>query len=454
MHPGNSLGPVVGSIRISTQSSEHLLLGLWLVGTCALLLRLMIGHLRLLRQARRPSARMRALLASQLDTATLNRIRTHAMGPAVLFAWPCMILIPTDFAPRFNPQQRALVLAHEQTHLRRADPLWRLLAELARAALWFHPLVWLALPRFRLDQELACDAATLSGNHRSRLDYARTLMGDLSTPRTPLLTSWINPRQLKERLIMIKSGHVHSRRRHFGYGLIMADIAATTLLVGAALSTPELAHAETAQGSPPVISVNINQHGTYWNGNKVDSLSLQHRSVVAARINPEIPVLLTAGTKVPDDQASDMASTLRQSGLKDVDIRRINTTALAEISPDEDSLMQYRAQRGPRYPASTVHDKQQGTVVVHVHFAADGTALGAVAQPTEASTELIKASLSAILSWRTEAGENLWKRIPVQYELRGLDKLPDLQASQDGEKAQMAAGGDRIGAAPGDSMIN
>lgn len=74
--------------------------------------------------------------------------------------------------------------------------------------------------------------------------------------------------------------------------------------------------------------------------------------------------------------------------------------------------------------------------------------------PTEASADLVKASLAATLSWRADAGRNSWKRIPVKYELRGLEKFPGLHSSQDWRGDQMVPGGGSAKAAPKDSTIN
>lgn len=156
-------------------------------------------------------------------------VRMHTAGPAVLWLGHTRLLLPSDFLQRFDAEQRRLVLRHEQTHLRRGDPFWRLLAETTRIVLWFHPLVWLALPRFRLDQELACDEAVLRRAPASRVRYAKALFhGATCTPMPTVLTSWLDEPQLKERLTMIHTHHHGTLRRRFGY------LALTALLGGGA----------------------------------------------------------------------------------------------------------------------------------------------------------------------------------------------------------------------------
>jgi len=75
------------------------------------------------------------------------------------------VLNPVIFVPsswrEWPEESRRVVLEHELAHHRRRDPLWRLLAEMACAVHWYHPLVrWMAR-RFIIQCEYACDAMVL-----------------------------------------------------------------------------------------------------------------------------------------------------------------------------------------------------------------------------------------------------------------------------------------------------
>ena len=147
----------------------------------------------------------------------VRRLRLHPQGPAVLWSWRSLILLPADLVTRFGAEQRALVLAHEQAHLARHDPLWSTLAEIAAALLWFHPLAWLALPRFRLDQELACDERVLRQRTHAAGSYARALLIGTGMDASPVLIPWLAEPQLKERLMMIRRERTSTPRRLAGY---------------------------------------------------------------------------------------------------------------------------------------------------------------------------------------------------------------------------------------------
>jgi len=69
--------------------------------------------------------------------------------------------LPTDFAKRFNRVQQEAMLAHELAHLVARDPFWHLLADLAVAVLWWHPLAWWMRRRLHEASELAADEASL-----------------------------------------------------------------------------------------------------------------------------------------------------------------------------------------------------------------------------------------------------------------------------------------------------
>jgi beta-lactamase regulating signal transducer with metallopeptidase domain len=57
----------------------------------------------------------------------------------VLYARRALLLLPADFLPRFGADERALILRHEQTHVRRCDPLWSLLADVMVAPFLVSP---------------------------------------------------------------------------------------------------------------------------------------------------------------------------------------------------------------------------------------------------------------------------------------------------------------------------
>lgn len=83
------------------------------------------------------------------------------------------IVLPITWADR----DLDLVLLHEQTHIRRGDNLWRMLAFVIVALHWFNPVAWIFLKLLLTDLELACDEGVLvklGPDHRK--EYALSLL--------------------------------------------------------------------------------------------------------------------------------------------------------------------------------------------------------------------------------------------------------------------------------------
>ena len=96
---------------------------------------------------------------------------TSVMRKGGITVWECDripspfvlgILRPRIYIPfRMGEQEQAYILAHEQYHVRRLDPLWKLIAFLLLAVYWWNPLVWIAFFYMIRDMEMSCDEAVI-----------------------------------------------------------------------------------------------------------------------------------------------------------------------------------------------------------------------------------------------------------------------------------------------------
>lgn len=94
-------------------------------------------------------------------------------SPAVYGIFKPKIILPSSFEFVDN----SYILKHENTHIRRKDNLWRILAFLVAAVHWFNPLSWLFLKLFLTDLELACDESAIAEyNEKQRKEYAKALV--------------------------------------------------------------------------------------------------------------------------------------------------------------------------------------------------------------------------------------------------------------------------------------
>lgn len=88
------------------------------------------------------------------------------------------IVRPNIYLPSGTPEQdKAFLLAHEKHHIRRLDPVWKLLGYGALCLHWFNPLVWLSFCLAGKDMEMSCDEAVLKTlGETIRADYAQALL--------------------------------------------------------------------------------------------------------------------------------------------------------------------------------------------------------------------------------------------------------------------------------------
>ena len=246
----------------------HGLVAVWLLGVAFGLLRLAFHYFKLLRGLRAPPAAWSYMLPEAAPNLDARRVRVHGAGPAVLWALPrALILLPGDFAERFdNATTRGLVLRHELTHARRGDAWWTLVMEIASVLLWFHPLAWVARPRFRLDQELACDATSLRELPERKATYAQALLDSVAAQPLPALIPWLAEPQLKERLAMIARIPPGALRRRAGFVAIAALLAGGLYAVGGQTPVQAATQGQSSSTQPSVDITSKNHNPPVYPG--------------------------------------------------------------------------------------------------------------------------------------------------------------------------------------------
>lgn len=124
--------------------------------------------------------------------------------------------------------------------------------EIASALLWFHPLAWLARSRFRLDQELACDAASLRNLPQRTASYARALLDSVAVRPAHALIPWLAEPQLKERIAMMMRIPPNTSRRRAGFIAIASVLACGIYLAAGQIPVQATTPASAASTSPSV----------------------------------------------------------------------------------------------------------------------------------------------------------------------------------------------------------
>jgi TonB family protein len=156
------------------------------------------------------------------------------LGPAVLGILRPRIVVPADFIQRFSEEQRALIIAHERSHLRRGDVPANALATALRCLYWFNPLIHYAASRLRHDHELASDAEVVQRYPKARRRYADTLLNvQLAVPGLPVGCLWQSSHPLKERILMLSTVRTTPLRRRAGAVLVGALVLSLATLAWA-----------------------------------------------------------------------------------------------------------------------------------------------------------------------------------------------------------------------------
>jgi beta-lactamase regulating signal transducer with metallopeptidase domain len=160
----------------------------WGVGAAFSLSRLAFGMWRVARCARRGTRLDEAGIARAAAKLGLRSpVRVVLSGEVKVpitagFQQP-VIVLPAA-AAGWCSERLELVLLHELAHVKRRDCLAMMVAEIAVASWWFHPLAWLARRNLRRNAEQAADDLVLSTGARPSV-YAGHLLSIVRSLREP-----------------------------------------------------------------------------------------------------------------------------------------------------------------------------------------------------------------------------------------------------------------------------
>src|SRR5688572_6410188 len=101
-------------------------------------------------------------------------IHPRCVTPITLGLWKPIIILAPDWIEWDEPALAA-VLAHEEEHVRRRDPLIAFITLINRAVFWFHPLAWWLRREISALSEQVCDGVVVSRGH-DKARYAAVLL--------------------------------------------------------------------------------------------------------------------------------------------------------------------------------------------------------------------------------------------------------------------------------------
>ncbi|MEA3366960.1 MAG: M56 family metallopeptidase, partial [Planctomycetota bacterium] len=197
--PAVSAAPMLAETPAETLLAEHpeeakapslldypwaLALAAYAAGATTLLALVGVGRLRLGRWARtgrrisrgRVPAAFRAAAArfSVNKPVTIVESR-HVASPLTIGTLRPVVLLPAGFASATSDEELLAIAIHEMVHVRRCDALILGWLSVVRAALFLHPLIWLACRQVASLAEAACDDAVLEATGEP-VGYAKMLV--------------------------------------------------------------------------------------------------------------------------------------------------------------------------------------------------------------------------------------------------------------------------------------
>lgn len=259
--------PLSASASDTFQSSlpplKILLFSAWVVGFTACAISIWESG----RRVRKELQKSTSTLASSLLMQNVRAI-SHKLGltviPEVRLASgsnsPCLltrkkrsiILLPEQWLETCSMSELRLSLTHELAHLARGDLAWNRFLVWSRAVLFFHPLVWIAVRRYLLSQEMACDRIAIAKTGGNRGEFARLLvqLAEHATA-TPISTVAMtgSTSSLKERIASMYQ--VHYKPTKFFAGAITA-MGVLSLIPFAIAQQREQATTNQDSGGPNV----------------------------------------------------------------------------------------------------------------------------------------------------------------------------------------------------------
>lgn len=174
-----------------------------------------------------------------------NVIRVSPKGSNPFSFFQSIFLHPGSF----NPEELAVIVAHEKVHIHQWHSIDMLLGALIRIGCWFNPLAWLLDKEIRKNLEFIADNKVLQQGVERR-SYQLSLLSIATNGASLKLSTNFNFSHLKTRIYMMNLQR-SSKRQLMKYGmsalLISGIVSGVSLSFGQQKVTPQVATDKVAQ---------------------------------------------------------------------------------------------------------------------------------------------------------------------------------------------------------------
>ncbi|MBH0021922.1 TonB family protein [Pseudoalteromonas sp. SWXJ133] len=192
--------------------------------TAGLLIASFITHTRFVK-----SLQLTELIQFEGTLATGINVYTsqHVATPMVVGILNSKLVLPSNYNTQFDKATLALILEHENVHIKRKDNLTNALILLPTILLWFNPLAWVCYASMRRLQELTCDERVLSNKTtQQHILYSKALINCAANAPTGLMaySHYGDKKTMLQRLTNIKHSGERSKLAKGGLLLVAASM--------------------------------------------------------------------------------------------------------------------------------------------------------------------------------------------------------------------------------------
>lgn len=270
-----SAAPPATSTRTDATDWSRLILLVWVVGAAGVCCRDVAGRITLHRLGRSSSSHTALSVAAlQLAREMGIRRRVHVSCsddvdlPMTWGVFRPRIVLPVDVTD-WSASCRRHVLQHELAHIIRADAATQLMAQVATALFWFHPLVWRAVAHMRTDRERACDDHVLACGVVAS-DYAADLLNFVArnglVARQTSALGFAERSKFEQRITALLDPSV--TRAVLSPGR-MATVAGLVALLAIPLAAMQRAAIDAPRNAQPPLNVSANAPANVQRQNRV-----------------------------------------------------------------------------------------------------------------------------------------------------------------------------------------
>lgn len=222
---------------------------LYVIVTTALLIAAVVTHTRFVKGLQP----IELAHSQQLIIGVKTYTSAQMASPMVIGVFNSKLVLPHNYNTQFDNATLALILEHENVHIKRKDNLINALLLLATILIWFNPLAWMAYASCRRLQELTCDERVLSNKTtQQQILYGKALINCAANAPAGLMaySHYGDKKTMLQRLTNIKYNGAHSR---LAKGSVL--LIAASLLSGLAIAKQPEASAKKETSIAPVMRI-------------------------------------------------------------------------------------------------------------------------------------------------------------------------------------------------------